>query len=417
MPVIACGINFKTAPVALRERLVFEQDRLALYLQDLMSAGEVHEAVLLSTCNRSELYCDSRADTADLLKWFASQHGLSPAELQDVMYFHQGMPAVEHIMRVACGLDSMVVGESQILGQMKAAFSESCAAGAVGPLFNRLFQQVFSVAKAVRTHTALGACPVSVSSAAVRFVSGTYAGRLSEAAVLTVGAGLTIELVLRHLAPLSPARILLANRNPDNAMALAAQYGARICEIAQLPRVLDAADIVITATGSPQPLITRQMLAGRSRPLLMVDIAVPRDVASEVADLPSVSLYSIDDLRSTLEQGLNTRQHAAEKAHAMITERSSQFIEWMNSVDLVTTTIRGFRLSMESLCSVELARAEKRLQRGDDPRQVMQGFARALLQKILHEPSVQLRQAGIEGRMEMLELARELFAIPEYQPE
>jgi len=417
MPVIACGINHKTAPVALRERVVFTQEKLALHLQDLMGDGMVQEAVLLSTCNRSEIYCDASVDQTFLQTWFARQHALHPEQLEGALYFHTGASAVQHIMQVACGIDSMVLGESQILGQMKTAFSESCAAGAVGPLFNRLFQQVFAVAKDVRTHTALGACPVSVSSAAVRFVSKEFQGVLSDASVLVVGAGLTVELVLRHLQPQAPGQLTLANRNPDNALALAGQYGARIADFSQLSRALAAADIVITATGAPHPVITAEMLSGRTQPLLMVDIAVPRDVEPAVMDLPCVSLYSIDDLRGVLELGMNTRQHAADKAREVIEQRTHSFMEWLASLELVTTTIRGWRGSMENLCQIELTRSMRRLRRGEEPAEVLRTFAHALTQKILHAPSVQLRQAGIDGRIEMLQLARELFAVPDCQTE
>lgn len=413
MPIITCGINHKTAPISLRERTIFAQDRLALYLEDLLGAGEVKEAVLLSTCNRSELYCDNGASPRTLREWFARQHSLLPEELADALYFYEGKAAIQHIMQVACGLDSMVLGESQILGQMKTAFSESCAAGAVGPLFNRLFQQVFSVAKEVRTHTALGACPVSVSSAAVRFIAETWPEPLSKANVLVVGAGLTIELVLRHLAPLSPGHLVVANRNPDNAMTLATQYKARISDLTRLERSLADADIVIAATGSPQPVIRADMLRPREKPQLMVDIAVPRDIEPSVATLPWVTLHSIDDLRGIMEQGMNLRQHAADKAREVIRDKSHSFMEWLVSLEQVTSTIRAWRGSMEALCQAELARSMRRLRRGEDPSEVLRTFAHALTQKILHAPSVQLREAGVQGRMEMLQLARELFAIPE----
>lgn len=412
MPVIACGINHKTAPLSLRERLHFAQEKLALYLQDLMGGGEVREAVLLSTCNRSEIYCDAGVDSRFLQNWFVRQHTLAADEIEGAWYFYEGNDAVRHIMQVACGIDSMVLGESQILGQMKTAFSESCAAGTVGPLFNRLFQQVFAVAKEVRTHTALGACPVSVSSAAVRFVINQI-GSLTHTSLLVVGAGLTVELLLRHLEGEAPRHLVLANRNPDNALTLAKRYGARITDFNRLPKALVEADVVISATGSPQPVIVSPMLAGRVRPLLIVDIAVPRDVALEVADLPGISLYSIDDLRGVLEQGMNTRQHAAAKACEVIAQRSDGFMEWLASLDLVTATIRSWRGNMENLCQKELSRSMRRLERGEEPTQVLKSFAHALTQKILHSPSVQLRQAGIEGRTEMLALARELFEIPD----
>jgi len=414
MPVIACGINYKTAPVALREQVFFGVEKLPIYLKDLTASGGVEEGVLLSTCNRSELYCQGETDARALLNWFARQHGLPPSALADVFFCHEHDAAVAHIMEVACGLDSMIPMESQIFGQMKAAFAESCAAGTVGPLFNRLFQQVFSVAKAVRASSDLGACPVSVSSAAVRFITGKFPD-LARARILLLGTGLTMDLVLRHLMPYQPRRVTVAGRNASHAETLADKYQVSGVDLARCEDLLSKADILISATGSPQPLITRSMLAHRKSPLLIVDIAVPRDIEAAVGEFDPVSLYCIDDLRVSLQQGLDIRRHQAEKAREVILERTASFMEWLQSVDLVTETIRAFRGRMEYFCEIELERAKRQLDRGEDPAKVLSLFARALTQKMLHSPSVQLRQAGVEGRVEMLQLARELFAMPDSQ--
>ncbi len=416
MPIIACGISHKTAPVALREKVVFPPDKLALYLQDLAGSENLQEAVLLSTCNRSELYCETD-HPMELVDWFCRQHQVARDVLLPAFYFYEEMAAVRHIMEVACGLDSMVPFESQILGQMKTAFSEACAAGTVGPLFNRLFQQVFAVAKDVRTNTTLGACPVSVSSAAVRFMQEKWGMPLSDAHIVLLGAGLTIELALRHLLPLSPNQVTIVSRQATSAKVLAEKNGqksgVRGVGFDVLPAVLETADIVIAGTASPQPVITLDMLAARRSPLMLMDIAVPRDIDAQVATLPVVQLYSIDDLRDSLRDSMRGRAHAAEKAREEIQACSEAFMRWLVSVDQVTATIRSFREQIEALCAKELAKSRRHLQRGDDPEQVLALFARALTQKLLHMPSVQLREAGIAGRFEMLELARELFAIPE----
>jgi len=411
MPIIACGINHKTAPIALREKVIFSAEKLALYLHDLAVNENIPEAVLLSTCNRSELYC--KADNIDqIVDWFCRHHQLSIEELKPAMYFHHDQAAVEHIMRVACGLDSLVLGESQILGQMKDAFSEACAAGTVNTLFNRLFQQVFAVAKEVRTNTAVGACPVSVSSAAVSFVKTVSAHALAHANVLLIGAGVTMELVVRHLLPHTPKQIVIANRSADHAAELANKYHVESVSFASLTAALADADIVISATGSTMPIVTRAMLQGRDKPIFIVDIAVPRDVEASVAELNGVQLYSIDDLKMIIQRNMRGREHAAEKAYEVIKNSSHDFMAWLKSLDLVATTIRAYRKQVEDLCAAELVKSKRQLQRGDDPADVLANFAYALTQKLLHTPSVQLRQAGVEGRFEVLQLVQELFAIP-----
>lgn len=410
MPIVVCGLNHKTAPIALREKVTFPHEKLALFLQDLQAHEQVQEAVLLSTCNRSELYCDLD-DAHSLIDWFCRHHFITRAELEPMMYFHQGQSAVEHIMQVACGLDSMVLGESQILGQMKVAFSESCAAGTVGPLFNKLFQQVFAVAKEVRTNTAIGACPVSVSSAAVNFISATYPGELSSAKVLLIGAGLTMDLVLRHLKPLKTGEVVICNRSVEHAKELAQKYENAVIPFSELASALTGVDIIITATSSATPIITKSLLSDCRKPVFIVDIAVPRNVDVRVTELSGVLLYSIDDLKNIIQQNMRGREHAAEKAQEVIKQRSSDFISWLASYDLVATTIRNYRNHIESIRDSELSKAMRQLQRGEDASEVLAAFAYAFTQKLLHTPSVQLRQAGAEGRFEFLQLAQELFAI------
>ena len=416
MPIIACGINHKTAPVALREKVVFTQEKLALYLQDLLAHESVREAVLLSTCNRSELYC--HVDDADkIIDWFCRQHAISADVLQSAWYCYSEQAAVEHIMRVACGLDSMILGEPQILGQMKDAFSEACAAGGVGPQFNRLFQQVFSVAKDVRTNTSIGACPVSIASAAVNLAKQIFPHALSQANILLIGAGDTMQLVLRHLQSHSAKHVVIANRNYENACTLAETFSVQSVPLHALEKSLMDADIVISATGSPTPIVTKAMLQHRNKPIFIIDIAVPRDVEAQVAELENVALYSIDDLKNLIQHNVRGREHAAEKAQQVINQRSVEFIAWWQSLDQVAMTIRAYRQQIEGLCDTELSKALRQIQRGDDPAQVLESFAYALTKKLLHNPSVQLRQAGVEGRFDLLQLAQQLFAIPEPKSE
>jgi glutamyl-tRNA reductase len=420
MPIIVCGLNHKTAPIALREQVVFPLEKLPLYLADLLAHENIREAVILSTCNRSELYCDAD-DAEQLIEWFCRQHQLHPRQLEPALYVHHDQQAVEHIMQVACGLDSMVLGEPQILGQVKDAFSESCAAGAVGPFFNRLFQQVFAVAKEIRANTTVGACPVSVASAAVGLAK-QVSPDLSAATVLVIGGGDTVNLVLRHLRGNNISRLLLVNRNSETAEALAKIHDAEVFPYTKLSKALTLADIVISATGSTLPIVSKTMMQSaltsrREKPIAILDIAVPRDVEASVAELAAVNLYSIDDLKTIIQNNLRGREHAAEKAREVIQKKSSDFIIWIASLDVVATTIRAYRKQIEDICFAELAKATRQLQRGDDPAQVMAGFAHAFTNKLLHTPSVQLRQAGFEGRVDLLQLAQQLFAIPKIESE
>ncbi len=416
MPIIVCGINHKTAPVALREQVTFPSEKIALYLNDLLTQENIHEAILLSTCNRSELYCVAN-DIEKVVDWFCRQHPLSRAELLPLLYFYRDQAAIEHMMNVACGLDSMVLGESEILRQMKDAFAESCAASTVGTLFNRLFQEVFAVSKEVRTSTSIGACPVSVSSAAVNFIKEMYPAHFNQATVLLVGAGVTVELVMRYLKLHSPQRVLIASRSTQKATALAKQYQCEVICLTKVTEALSDADIVISATGSPAPIITRSQITARNKPLFIVDIAVPRDVEPSVAELDSIHLYCIDDLKTIIQKNLQGREHAADKAREMIKQKSQDFMTWLNSLEKVATTIRAYRRQVEELCRIELSKAKKQLSRGNDPAQVLTGFSHALSNKLLHTPTVQLRQAGHEGRLEFLQLAQELFAISDLEAE
>jgi glutamyl-tRNA reductase len=413
MPIIVCGINHKTAPLALREKVAFALDKLALYLNDLIHNELAEAAVILSTCNRSEIYCSSN-DAQSIVAWYCRQHQLDYADIQSSLYVYENDQAVTHIMQVACGIDSMVLGEPEILGQMKVAFTESCANGAVNSIFNRLFQQVFAVAKNIRSSTAVGACPVSVASAAVGLVKAVRTD-YRNAKILVIGSGDTAELVIRHLIANAAQQIAIVNRNLENAATLAEKYNAHAVCMTQLTDALNYADIVITATGSPMPLVTHEMMQSltTTKPKTMIDLAVPRDIEAEVADLVFVNLYCIDDLKQIIQHNLQGREHAAEKAQQVISQKSIEFMTWLKSFDLVSLTISSFRKQVEEICQMELVKAKRQLHKGEDPEQVLTSFAHLFTNKLLHSPSVQLRQAGVDGRLDILELAQQLFAIPQ----
>ncbi|HTM63401.1 MAG TPA: glutamyl-tRNA reductase [Gammaproteobacteria bacterium] len=420
MSIFVIGINHKTAPVTLREKVYFETEKLALYLQDIIHRGAAHEAVLLSTCNRSELYCDAN-DISAVRSWFCAQNVNLIAELDSALYIYRDEEAVSHIMKVACGLDSMIIGEPQILGQMKAAYSESCTAGAVGALFHRLFQQVFQAAKEIRTTTAVGACPVSVVSSAVRFVR-EKSQDFANANVVLVGAGDTTELMMRYLKPYLLKPLTLVNRTLEKASSLIDEFGGSAYSLDRLPCVLARADIVFTATGSAVPIITKKMLhesmqARPYKPIMMVDVAVPRDIEPDAAEIENVQLYCIDDLKAIIEKNRQGREHAGDKAFEMIAARSMDFMQSLNSHDRVTHAIRTYRSQVEDICRIELTKARQLLLQGENPENVLDMFASAYTKKLLHSPSVQMRQAGVEGRFELLTYAKQLFSIPDPETE
>lgn len=424
MSIFVLGINHKTAPITVREKVYFALEKLPLYLQDLLNRGGTQEAVLLSTCNRSELYCETD-DISTVRDWFCDQATLSRAELDFALYAFSDREAVQHIIQVACGLDSMIVGEPQILGQMKEAFSESCTAGAVGPIFNRLFQQIFSIAKEIRTSTSIGACPVSVASASVHFAK-QQVQHFSQAKVLLIGAGDTTRLLLRYLQPHLQKSITLINRSIENAVAmldaLNGQDTVKVYGLDQLQQSLQTADIVFSATGSTLPIVTKDivakaMQARQNKPLILIDMAVPRDVDPNVNSLPDVQLFCVDDLKTIIEQNRQGREHAANKAHEMIAAKSRDIIADLASIDKVSATIRAYRGQVQSICNAELHKAKQQLQQGTDPDKVLEIFAHSYTKKLLHEPSVQLRQAGAEGRFDLLKLAKQLFAIPDKETE
>jgi glutamyl-tRNA reductase len=417
MSIFVCGINHKTAPIALRERVIFAAEKVPLYLADLLQNENIQEVVLLSTCNRTEMYCQVE-DSEQAIQWFCRQQSLPKEELVPLLYCYENEKAVQHIMSVACGLDSLVLGEPQILGQMKEAFSESCAAGSVGSLFHRLFQQVFGVAKEVRTNTAIGACPVSVASTALSLLRQIFSADLREAAILLIGGGDTVELLLRHLKNHPSEKLFIVNRDQEKAKLLTEQFGGKYDGLTKLPTLLTKVDIVISATASTTPILSQSLMEPiaqkRARDLILVDLAVPRDIEETVSTLSNIKLFSIDDLKMIIQQHVHGREHAADKAREVIQAKSRDFIAWMNSLDKVAVTIRAYRKQIENVCQLQLNKALRQLEQGEDPQEVLMNFAHTLTNKLLHAPTVQLRQAGVEGRFELLELAKQLFSLSEF---
>ncbi|MDH3947947.1 MAG: glutamyl-tRNA reductase [Gammaproteobacteria bacterium] len=414
MTLLAFGINHKTAPVDIREKVAFAPDKLEAALQDLLTLTAVNEAAIVSTCNRTELYCDlSESDSAEVIAWFRAYHSLSAEELDPYIYTHLDNQAVQHILRVASGLDSLVLGEPQILGQIKDAYHTASQAGAIGHLLNRLFQHTFSVAKEVRTDTAIGSSPVSVAFAAVNLAKQIFSD-LGKHTALLIGAGDTIELVARHLNEQGIKHLIVANRTVERAMTLANQFiHSEAIALADMPARLAEADIIISSTASQLPIlgkgaVERALKSRKHRPMFMVDIAVPRDIEPEVGDLSDVYLYTVDDLHEVIEVGRQSREEAAEQAQDIIENQVEHYMGWLRSLEAVDT-IRSYREQAEHLRDEAMQNARRQLAAGHDPEMVMSELARVLTQKLLHQPTVQMNRAAFEGREELLETVRELF--------
>ncbi len=415
MLLLALGINHKTAPVRIRERLAFAPEHLHQALQELLSRGGAREAAILSTCNRTELYCGlSSNDGRQVLQWLGDYHALPVAELIPYLYEHPQNQAVRHVLRVASGLDSMILGEPQILGQVKSAYQAASNAGTLGTLLERLFQHTFSVAKQVRTDTEIGASPVSVAFAAVSLSKQIFADLAKQTALL-IGAGETIELVARHLHENHIGRIIVANRTVQRARELAKPFGGYAIGLDEIPTHLVEADIVISSTANPnvilEPSQVKSSLRQRKhRPVFMVDIAVPRDIHPEVAKLEDVYLYTVDDLHEIIQEGLQSRQEAAKQAEEIIDTQVDHFMAWLRAQDS-TQYVRALRQQAEGLRDQVLERAHKQLRQGKDPAEVLNYLANTLTNKLIHAPSTGLRTAGAQGRSDLVDTIKTLYKL------
>jgi len=413
MPLIALGLNHQTAPLAFRERVAVDAGQMPAALAALRAVDGVEEAALLSTCNRTEIYAQvADGKTAGVAQWLAEHHQVSPDALAGYLYLHQDDDAVRHLFRVATGLDSLILGEPQILGQVKDAWQAARDARSLNPPLDRLFQQTFAVAKRVRTDTRIGAHPVSVAFAAVRLARQTFT-ELSGATVLLIGAGDTIELAARHLADAKVKRLLVANRTLEHAQALATRHGGYALPLSELARHLPEADIVIAATASREPILDRQAVqtalrSRKHRPMLLLDLAVPRDIAADVAQLPDVYLYTVDDLEQVIEENRASRREAAQQAEAIISLQVEHYMAWWQAQGR-QDTLRLLRSRGEHERERALSEAREQLQRGQNPHEVLERLAHQLTNRLLHAPSSALRQAALSGDTDLLRVAERLF--------
>ncbi|WP_440873775.1 glutamyl-tRNA reductase [Thalassotalea sp. PLHSN55] len=416
MSIVAVGINHKTAPVAVREKISFSPDLLTTALQEMLTSVQCREAAILSTCNRTELYLvqDGNLEVTQdkLVRWLEAHHNVPASIITPSLYWHQDQNAVNHMMRVACGLDSLVLGEPQILGQMKQAYNQAKAAGSMALIMDRLFQRTFGVAKQVRTETDIGASAVSVAFASVNLAKHIFAS-LDKAKVLLVGAGETIELVAKHLYENNVGKITVANRTISRAKEMADQIGANVITLPQIPDYISDADIVISSTGSPLPIIGKGMVETaleqrKHRPIFMVDLAVPRDIEEQVGELEDVFLYTVDDLQGIIAKNLENRRKAAVQAETIVNAQSGSFMSWLRGLNTQDTVIAYRQQSLNNRDQL-LERALAQLKANKSPEAVVAELATKLTNKFMHAPTSALQSAAQGGELDKLIYLRDIF--------
>lgn len=438
MALVLLGINHNTANIDFREQVAFPPEKVGDAIRRASALDGVEELVIVSTCNRTELYVQidlGEASAVDpdiyiegallreqeqrLIAWLSEFHGLKEEDVRRSTYFRWRDDVIRHLMRVSCGLDSMVLGEPQILGQIKSAYAVSKDMGVIGGNLGRAFQEAFSIAKQVRTDTAIGESPVSVAYAAVTLAEQIFSDLPSLNALL-IGAGRTIELVARHLTDKGVRNIVVANRTLQNAVELGAKFGAEGVLLSDIPEQLVKADIVVSSTNSQLPLLGKGAVESaikrrRHKPMLLVDLAVPRDIEPQVGEIADAYLYSIDDIRDVIEDSVKSRTEAAEQANSIIERGVQDYIRQLRSLNAVNT-LRAFRDKAELIRDREVEKALRALEKGDPAVRVLEALARGLTNKLIHSPSVQMKKASADGRDELVQLTRELYELDEPTP-
>lgn len=415
MDLLALGINHKTAPIAVRERVAFTPEQIVDALHHARHNTMLREVAILSTCNRMEIYAVVEQNQSEaLLEWLADYRGVGVDQLNQCYYTHTNQQMVQHMMRVACGLDSMVLGEPQILGQLKTAYNQSQVAGTLGPGLSRLFRHTFEVAKKVRTDTAIGENPISVAFAAVSLAKHIFS-ELSQCRALLLGAGETIELVAKHLLEQGITQVVVANRTRERAQELASRLPITPIALSELPEHLHLADIVITSTASQLPIlgkgaVERALKLRKYKPMFMVDLAVPRDIEPEVGDLRDVYLYTVDDLQSVIHENIKSREGAAEEAEILIEAGVAHFIRRLRELESVDV-LKVYRGRSEKIRDEELLKAQRAIARGENVEETMNQLARSITNKLLHGPSLKIKEASHKDHKEMLAWIQDLFEL------
>ncbi|MBL4581309.1 MAG: glutamyl-tRNA reductase [Gammaproteobacteria bacterium] len=433
MALVLVGINHTTANIEMREKVAFPPEIVESALAEVHALPSIREVVIVSTCNRTEIYLDfAEGDAeapaleelaqnrqlvdrqAEIVAWLSKFHDLEVSELEQCSYSYASEDVVRHLMKVSCGLDSMVLGEPQILGQIKSAYAVSKDQEVVGQSLGRAFEEAFSIAKQVRTDTAIGENPVSVAYAAVTLAERIFSD-LPSLSVLLIGAGRTIELVVKHLVEKGVSEIVVANRTLDNALEIANRFDAHGVLLSDIPEQLIKADIVVSSTNSQLPLlgkgaVERALKQRKHKPMLLVDLAVPRDIEAEVSEIADAYLYSIDDISAVIEDGVKSRADAAAQAESIIERGVEDYRKALRSLNAVST-LRALRDKADAIREKELERALKALEKGESAEAVLSSLARSITQKLVHSPSVQMKKASAAGRDELLELTAELFEL------
>jgi glutamyl-tRNA reductase len=421
--LLALGISHKTAPVALRERLALTGREADRFVRELVAREEVQEAVAISTCNRTEIYVvvsDAVQAEAELLGKLARQASIRPTELANIVYSPRNCDAARQLYRVTSGLDSMIVGEAEVQGQVKRAYEAALAAGTTGPLTNRLFRAALQTGKRVRSETGIGASRTSVSTVAVALAEDVV-GDLTERNVVIIGAGETSERTAEALAAQGVSTIFVANRHAQRALSMAERFGGRVVSLDELPARLEQADIVVSSTSSPHPIVEEEelelvMQARERRPLLLIDIAVPRDIADGCAGLEGVTLYDIDDLQAIVARNLQVREAERAGADQVVEEEIQRFARWMGQLD-VLPTITALRDHGARIVDQVLAENAERWESAS-PRDLAraEAIARSVMQRLLHEPTIRLKALDEGGGHGRQQLVRELFDLDDGAP-
>lgn len=411
MVFVACGLNHKTAPINVREKVASTSATQDILLNNLVNLPAVNEAAILSTCNRTEIYCDTEEPEL-LAHWLAQEHQLPQDSLHPFFYLHQGHQGIKHTLRVASGLDSMMLGEPQILGQMKQAYQHARRLGTVKTRLRPVFEYVFSASKRIRTRSGIGTNPISIAYAAVQLIGQTFVNS-SALNVFLIGSGETATLVAKYLHEQNIHHFMVASRTLENAQKLAHNFGGKALSIGDIPQYLSYADVVISATACPLPFINKSLVEHalqqrNHQPMFFLDLAVPRDIESNVGELAQVHLYNVDDLQTMIEKGMSERRNAAAQAEQLIDYELNNYILWHRSLK-ANSVICDYRYKMQQLAQEELQRTFKKLASGQDHHNALTEFSERLLNKLTHYPTTGLKQIAWDNREDLLSLAQYLF--------
>lgn len=409
MKFLACGLSHKTAPIRIREKIsAANDDHNQQLLQKLMGLGTIQEAALLSTCNRTELYCVTDSED-DIMPWLADQHQIELSELKNCFYAHRDHDGVKHAMRVACGLDSMMIGEPQILGQMKNAYRIAESVGSIGATLRPIFHHIFSASKRIRSHTGIGVSPISIAYASVNLIQRIFTEGLENKCAFLIGSGETSQLVAKYLIQAGTKNFYVASRTLESAKKLAQEVEGKPLTIGEIPEVLPNADIVISATACPLPfisrgLIERCMVQRNQSPMFLLDLAVPRDIEQDVHELSNVFLYNVDDMQELIDEGLSERQTAANNAEQIIEYELDEYIRWHRSLRAKDSIIH-YRNRANDIAETELERIIKKFNNKQiSTEEALQELKYRLVNKLVHQPTVGLKRAATDNREDILAL-------------